>query len=112
VGAARTRQGRNACTTLLIVDAQSVKNTDTAEHKGYDAGKKVSGIKRHLAVDTQGLPHASEVTTADVTDRKAALQALGRCEGSLGQVQSLLCDSGYVGQPFEHGTKDILGEQV
>jgi len=40
------------------VDAQSVKNTDTAENKGYDAGKKVSGIKRHIAVDTQGLPHA------------------------------------------------------
>jgi transposase len=34
--------GRNACTTLLIVDAQSVKNTDTAGYKGYDAGKKVS----------------------------------------------------------------------
>ena len=31
---------------------------DTAEQKGYDAGKKVSGIKRHIAVDTQGLPHA------------------------------------------------------
>jgi hypothetical protein len=30
----------------------------TAEEKGYDAGKKVSGIKRHIAVDTQGLPHA------------------------------------------------------
>ena len=37
--------------------------------KGYDAGKKVSGIKRHIAVDTQGLPHALAVTTADVTNR-------------------------------------------
>ena len=46
--------------------SQSVKNTDTAGHKGYDAGKKVSGIKRHIAVDTQGLPHAIHVTTADV----------------------------------------------
>lgn len=36
------------------MDTQSVKNTDTAENKGYDAGKKVSGIKRHIAVDTQG----------------------------------------------------------
>jgi hypothetical protein len=27
-----------------------VKNTDSAEQKGYDAGKKVSGIKRHIAV--------------------------------------------------------------
>lgn len=45
-------------TSFLIVDAQSVKNTDSADYKGYDAGKKVSGIKRHIAVDTQGLPHA------------------------------------------------------
>ena len=62
--------GRNACSTFLIIDAQSVKNTDTAALKGYDAGKKVSGIKRHIAVDTQGFPHAVAVTTAEVTDRK------------------------------------------
>ncbi|MGQ5525588.1 transposase, partial [Chitinimonas sp. PSY-7] len=42
VGAARVKQGRNDSPTLLIVDAQSVKNTDTAGQKGYDAGKKVS----------------------------------------------------------------------
>ena len=47
----------------------------TAMEKGYDAGKKVSGIKRHIAVDTQGLPHALAVTTADVTDRKGCLLA-------------------------------------
>ena len=34
------------------MDSQSVQNTDTAEQKGYDAGQKVSGIKRHIAVDT------------------------------------------------------------
>ena len=51
------------------MDSQSVKNTDSAENKGYDSGKKVSGIKRHIAVDTQGLPHAIHVTTANVTDR-------------------------------------------
>ena len=44
-------------TTFLIIDAQNVQNADTAMEKGYDAGKKVSGIKRHIAVDTQGLPH-------------------------------------------------------
>ena len=43
-------------TTFLLLDAQSVKNTDMAKEKGYDAGKKVSGIKGHLAVDTLGLP--------------------------------------------------------
>ncbi len=40
-----------------------MKNTDTAENKGYDAGKRVSGIKRYIAVDTQGLPHAIHITT-------------------------------------------------
>ncbi|WP_166485000.1 IS5 family transposase [Nitrosomonas eutropha] len=112
VGAAREKLGRNACSTFLIVDAQSVKNTDTAGQKGYDAGKKVSGIKRHIAVDTQGLPHAIAVTTAEVTDRKGALQALKRCKPNLKQIQSLLCDSGYVGQPFAQGVKDILGKHV
>ena len=94
------------------MDAQSVKNTDTAALKGYDAGKKVSGIKRHIAVDTQGLPHAVAVTTAEVTDRKGALQALARCASNLTQVKSVLCDSGYVGQPFAQGVRDTLGEHV
>lgn len=94
------------------MDAQSVKNTDTAGHKGYDAGKKVSGIKRHIAVDSQGLPHAIAITTAEVTDRKGALQALEHSKSSLGQVQSLLCDSSYTGEPFALGVRSILGEQV
>jgi transposase len=89
-----------------------VKNTDTAKLKGYDAGKKVSGIKRHIAVDTQGLPRAVAVTTAEVTDRKGALQALERCKLGLSRVQSLLCDSGYVGEPFAQGVRDTLGEHV
>ena len=56
VGEARRSHGRTEKTSFCIVDAQSVKNTDSAKNKGYDAGKKVSGIKRHIAVDTQGLP--------------------------------------------------------
>ena len=94
------------------MDAQSVKNTDTAGHKGYDAGKKVSGIKRHIGVDTQGLPHAVAVTTAEVTDRKGALQAMRHCKANLGKVQSVLADAGYVGQPFAQGVQEILGEAV
>lgn len=89
-----------------------MKNTDTAGHKGYGAGKKVSGIKRHIAVDTQGLPHAVAVTTAEVTDRKGALQALEQGKCSMRQMQSLLCDSGYTGKPFAQGVRDILGEGV
>ena len=52
------------------------------------------------------------VTTAEVTDRKGALQALGRCKRGLGQVQSVLCDSGYVGEPFAQGVREILGVGV
>ena len=44
-----------------------MKNTDTTGQQGYDAGKKVSGIKRHIAVDTHGLPYAVAVTTAQVS---------------------------------------------
>ncbi|SMQ95717.1 IS1480 transposase [Xanthomonas fragariae] len=109
---ARQKQERNIFSRFLIVDAQSVKNTDTAGQKGYEAGKKVSGIKRHIAVDTQGLPHAIAVTTAEVTDRKGALRALERCQSNLTHVQSLLCDSGYTGVPFAEGVREILGEQL
>ena len=89
-----------------------MKNSDTAGFKGYDAGKKVSGIKRHIAVDTLGLPHAVAVTTAEVTDRKGALQALRHCKDTLGQVGGVLVDGGYTGRPFERGVREILGEQV
>ncbi|MCC8494202.1 IS5 family transposase, partial [Xanthomonas hortorum pv. gardneri] len=112
VGAAREKLGRNACSKFLIVDAQSVKNTDTASQKGYDAGKKVAGIKRHIAVDTQGLPHAIAVTTAEVTDRKGALIALEHGKPSLKRVKSLLCDGGYVGERFAQGVRESLGKTV
>ena len=96
----------------MIVDAQSVKNTDTAKQKGYDAGKKVSGIKRHIAVDTNGLPHAMCVTTADVTDRKGALEAFTLHKKSLSKVVNVLADGGYTGQPFADGVSAILGASV
>ena len=52
------------------------------------------------------------MTTAEVTDRKGALQALQRCKPALGKVQTLLCDSGYVGKPFAQGAQDILSGHV
>ena len=99
-------------TSFCIIDAQSVKNTDSARHKGYDAGKKVSGIKRHILVDTQGLPHAIAVTTAEVTDRKGALAAVDRCSQQLSQVTTVLVDGGYTGAPFAQAIKDKLGAAV
>lgn len=99
-------------TRFCIVDAQSVKNTDCAKHKGYDAGKKVSGIKRHILVDTQGLPHAIAVTTADVTDRQARLNAIGQHADNLSAVSIVLTDGGYTGQPFADAVLTLIGAKV
>ena len=109
VGEARQNNGRNEKTSFIIVDAQSVKNTDTAENKGYDAGKKVSGIKRHIAVDTQGFPHAIHVTTAEITDRAGALEAFSLHQTSLSNVQNVLADGGYTGENFANSVREILG---
>ena len=89
-----------------------MKNSDSAKHKGYDAGKKVSGIKRHIAVDTQGLPHAMAVTTAQVTDRAGALQAIDGYQANLTRVESVLVDSGYTGEPFARAVKERRGATV
>lgn len=106
------KQGRKDKTSFCIVDAQSVKNTDTAGQKGYDAGKKVSGIKRHIAVDTEGLPHAIAVTTANVTDRAGALLALEANQASLGEVKAVLADGGYTGEAFAKSVQTLIGAEV
>ena len=115
VGAARRSNGRKEQTSFCIVDSQSVKNTDSAEQKGCDAGKKVSGIKRHIAVDTQGLPHAIHVTTANVTDRAGALAMFDQRRDDLSLVQNVLVDGGlgkHTGEPFAAGMQSLLGASV
>jgi transposase len=101
VSEGRIKVDRLSTTTFLIVDAQSVKNTDTAREKGYDAGKKVSGIKRHIAVDTQGFPHAIAVTTANISDRDGAIFMFsGEPKKNWAKVKKILCDGGYQGPKF------------
>ena len=95
VGEVRQSLGRSAQTSFFIVDAQSVKNTDTAEQKGFDGGKLVSGIKRHIGVDTNGLPHMIYVTTANVTDRAGALEGFALYKSNLIHVVNVLVDGGY-----------------
>ena len=112
VGAARQSNGRKEQTSFCIVDSQSVKNTDSADSKGYDAGQKVSGIKRHIAVDTLGLPHAIHVTTADVTDRAGAMAMFDENRSDLNQVQKVLVDGGYTGKPFAAAVQSLLGAAV
>jgi transposase len=109
---ARLGDGRKEKTSFCIVDAQSVKNTDVADEKGYDGGKKVSGIKRHIAVDTNGLPHAIEVTTANVTDRDGAVLMAENAKENLSEVENILVDGGYSGENFATRIDDILKSKV
>ena len=105
----RQNNGRKEKTSFIIFDAQSVRNTDTAQQKGYDAGKKMSGIKRHIAVDTSGFPHAIHVTTAEITDRSGALEAFSLYNTYLSNVQNALADGGYSGENFANSVQEILG---
>jgi len=108
----RVSEGRKEKTTFCIVDAQSVKNTDCAREKGYDAGKKVSGIKRFIAVDTNGYPHALYVTTANISDKAGTLKMLERSKENLTEVKAILCDGSYEGKPFAQDVMELLGAQV
>lgn len=95
-----------------MIDSQSVKNTDTARDKGYDAGKKVSGIKRHIIVDTEGLPHGTLVTTADKIDRQGALDTITLHKDSLQNVEVVLVDGGYTGERFSLAVNNLIGSRV
>jgi len=112
VALTRVRDNRAEKTSFCIVDAQSVRNTDAAGEKGYDAGKKVSGIKRHIAVDTQGLPHAIHISTANVTDRNGALEAFALNQAALSDVRNVLVDGGYSGEKFAGAVRKIIGADV
>lgn len=112
VGEVRQNNGRKEKTGFIIIDAQSVKNTDTAENKGYDAGKKISGIKRHIAVDTQGLLHAIHITTANITDRDGAIEAFSLHKNILSEVKNVLADGGYTGEKFANSVLEVLGSAV
>ncbi|MCD0277402.1 transposase, partial [Xanthomonas melonis] len=68
----REREARNAEPTAAVLDAQSTRGSPQGGDLGYDAGKKVKGRKRHLAVDTLGLLLAVSVTAGSVQDRDGA----------------------------------------
>jgi putative transposase len=67
----RRQQGRDENASAGIVDSQSVKTTEEgAAERGFDAGKKINGRKRHILVDTLGLLLAVKVHAADSRPRR------------------------------------------
>ena len=94
------REGRNPEPSAGIVDSQSVKGSDTVSKgtRGYDAGKKINGRKRHIITDTLGLLLVVMVTAASIQDRDGGRGILKLLKGALPGVRHIFADGGYQGQ--------------
>ena len=99
-GQVRVLAGRRISPAAAVIDSQSVKAADTVgkASRGYDAGKKVEGRKRHIATDTLGLILVIVVTAASVQDRGAARHLLWRLAAGFAHVSLIWGDGGYAGQ--------------
>ena len=95
----RVLHGKKEEPTVGIIDAQSVKNTLVSiEDKGFDAGKKIKGIKRHIIVDTLGMILAVVIQGALVQDRDGATSVIEKMTESWKKIIKIFADGGYRGE--------------
>ncbi len=99
-GRLRVAYGRADLPTAGSIDSQSVKAADTvgAASRGFDAGKKINGRKRHIAVDTLGLVLSVIVTAASVQDRDGACRLLALLRERFSTITLVWADGGYSGR--------------
>lgn len=91
----RLSVGKAAEPSAAILDSQSVKVTKVSDARGYDAGKKVNGITRHVLGDTLCLVLNVTVLTADIQDRDGARTLLEKVNGQFPRLQKIWVDGGY-----------------
>jgi len=91
---------RRAEPSAGIIDSQSLRGADTVgrDSRGYDAGKKVQGRKRHIVTDTLGLLLVVVVTAASVQDRDGGVDALKLAHGWYPRLRHVFADGGYAGR--------------